>query len=83
MYTPPRHGTRRPAPQPRFPLAPLMRAAGADNHCHLARMTGAHRTAITRAAKEGLTVRAADRYAVAVGLHPVEVWPDFIPQVPA
>jgi hypothetical protein len=74
--------TRRgPAPQPRLPLEPLMRAAGADNQCHLARMTGAHRTAIARAAKDGITHWMADRWACAVGLHPVEVWPEFIPDV--
>ena len=71
---------RRPGParQPRFPLEPLKQAAGAANNCHLARMLGVHRGIVQRWAREGIVRHAADRSAIAVGLHPANIWPEFV-----
>lgn len=38
---------------------------------------GISRDVVRRWDREGLTPHAADRAATALGLHPLEIWPDF------
>jgi hypothetical protein len=65
------------APEARYPLQPVVRA-GAGNLSHLARIIGVSRAAVQAASSRGLSERTADRYAVVAGLHPAEVWPDWV-----
>jgi hypothetical protein len=64
----------RPA-QHRLPLEPLVRRYGTV--CGLARALGVHRTQASRWRAMGVPLDTADRLAVAVGLHPCEVWPEW------
>jgi hypothetical protein len=44
---------------------------------HLAERVGVHHRQVLRWRDQGLNVYAADRVAVAMGLHPLLLWPDF------
>jgi hypothetical protein len=60
---------------PRLPLAPLVERYGSVSA--LARALGRERITVSKWNTRGLPAVSADEVAVAVGLHPVEVWPDF------
>jgi hypothetical protein len=69
----------------RFPLAPLeailtiRHGPFEGDHCHqLARLVGVTERTIYRARMTGLTVWQADRYAIAAGLHPALIWPNWL-----
>lgn len=64
---------REPNPSPtvggrRAPITDVRRVAD---------VLGVNRRAVYRWQTAGLTIEAADRMATALGLHPLEVWPDF------
>lgn len=78
-----------------FPLAPLVAAVNARygapvDVVRLARLLGVDRWRVYDARAFGLSVDLADKWAIAIGLHPLEVWPDFhadidperVPEVP-
>lgn len=66
-----------PPPLPTLPLAPLMKKAQFDAYADLGAVVGATRTAVQAAADRGLTLARADCWAIALGLHPVQVWPEY------
>ena len=66
----------------RFPLQPLLERSGAESIAGFARRIGVPRAVIQAAVQRGLNERNADRYAVAAGLHPGEVWPDYFGVAP-
>lgn len=59
----------------RLPLDPLIRACGSGNN--LAALTGYRRARLTQWQRDGVPVCAADNMAVALGMHPIELWPDW------
>jgi hypothetical protein len=59
----------------KVPLAPLIEAAGGRGP--LARIVRASGSTMKRAAADGITLDRADRWAVALGRHPSEVWPEW------
>ena len=71
-----RHYRRQPRP---FAVADLVRRVGGPTA--FARRTGCHYRQVYRWLAYGLTVDQADRLAVALGLHPSEVWPNWLLQV--
>lgn len=69
---------RRTRPRgPRYPLAELERLVGHPSTADLARRTGLDAREVARYRTQGLTHEAADRAAVAFGLHPLNVWPSY------
>lgn len=58
-----------------FPFAPLREAAGIATLAGLARCISVDDAQLHRWRRDGLTVMHADRAAVALGLHPSEIWP--------
>jgi len=62
-------------PSPRLSLEPLVSMYGSVS-C-LARALGRQRAQVQKWRRNGVPLVSADRIAVAVGLHPVEVWPDW------
>lgn len=75
----------------RYPLQPLIDALGLREvaspypcappltvEAQLARLMGVHQALTRRARRGGLSERAADRWAIAVGLHPDLVWADYM-----
>ncbi len=44
----------------------------------LAAIVGTDKSAVHRARREGLTLRLADRWAVAAGTHPALVWDEYL-----
>lgn len=63
----------------RLPLAPLLRAAGNPSIKTLAIMTGFGYRQMYRWINDGgLTINHADRAACAIGLHPANIWPEFL-----
>lgn len=60
---------------PRLPLAPLVERYGSISA--LARALGRDYAQVQKWSSDGVPERSADRIAVAVGLHPVDVWPDW------
>lgn len=69
----------RAGPRPRdlrFPLGPLLAASGDPTLIALQRRLGPD-VNVARLKRDGLTVWAADRYAIRLGLHPVLVWDDW------
>lgn len=62
----------------RFPFEPLLDAAGRPNLKHLARVCGAHPRQIYRWRETGLSDEHADRAACSLGLHPMNVWPNYL-----
>lgn len=61
--------------QPRLPLEPLVARHGGVSG--LARALGRNRAQVGKWRQRGVTLDSADRIAVALGLHPVEVWPEW------
>ena len=61
----------------RYSYAALAACAGlSENQLALhVRMSG---TTLADVRRNGLTELAADRYAIRAGLHPAEVWPDWL-----
>lgn len=59
----------------RYPLADLLAASGLTEAAlsRRARLSG---TTLKQARERGFTADAADRYAIRLGLHPFEVWPE-------
>ena len=58
----------------RFPIEPLFAMALGDPILRLSRTMGVDNGQMRRACREGLTWLSADRWAVALGFHPAEVW---------
>lgn len=58
----------------RWPTESLVTAAGGVERVHRTIDPGN----LHRAIRAGLTDLQADRWAIALGLHPLEVWPDWI-----
>lgn len=58
-----------------FPLQSLRSVAGVESNTVLALRVGVTRRSLTRQQSTGLSALTADRYAVACGFHPSEVWP--------
>ena len=64
--------------QPRFDLGALMYDAGARNNNHLADMLGLPKRTVLRWAQEGgVPMRSAEDAALALGVHPATLWPDW------
>jgi hypothetical protein len=61
----------------RWPVEPLFRAAQADTVLDLAMFTGFTARTIHRWLHNGIPDRNADRAAVALGLHPMTIWPNY------
>lgn len=61
----------------RLPFAALAAAAGGLSTSELARRAGRHPRQMQRYAADGVPERVADALAVACGLHPGEVWPEW------
>jgi lambda repressor-like predicted transcriptional regulator len=59
----------------RLSLEPLVRRYGSVSG--LARALGRDRAQLAKWRRDGLPIMSADRLAVAVGMHPVELWPDW------
>lgn len=57
----------------RYDLASLLEATGLSEAA-LGRLVGLSGSTLKNARERGLTMEAADRYAVRAGLHPFEVW---------
>lgn len=65
----------RPAPSGhRFDLKPLVAAAHVEHHGELAQVVGVSSRQVRRASQEGLSADTADRWAIAVGVHPSSIW---------
>lgn len=62
----------------RYPLADLLDAIGAESLSDAASRIGVSASLLHLALRDGLSVRTADRYAIAAGLHPAMVWSSFI-----
>lgn len=60
---------------PRLPLEPLVRRYGSVRA--LAEALHRDRAQVQKWRERGVTIHAADDLAVALGLHPVEVWPEW------
>lgn len=63
-------------PRP-FPLEPLLEVLGRPPIAAVARQCKVHRRQVYRWRDEGLSLSQADHAAIAAGLHPTSVWPDF------
>jgi hypothetical protein len=61
----------------RFGLAPLQDALGHPTHAMIAELAGVKRATVAQWTQRGLSAFQADRVAVAVGMHPAEVWADW------
>ena len=61
----------------RFPFEPLLAAVGRPNLKQLARVCGAHPRQVYRWRESGLSDFHADHAAIALGLHPKTVWPEW------
>jgi plasmid maintenance system antidote protein VapI len=59
----------------RLSIEPLVKMYGTV--CGLGRALGVHSTQVNRWRRTGLTIATADRLAIAVGLHPVDLWPEW------
>jgi hypothetical protein len=59
----------------RLPVEPIVRRYGSFSA--LARTLGLHCAQAARWSDRGIPVEWADRAAVYIGLHPVEVWPEW------
>jgi hypothetical protein len=75
-----------PKPQPRLPIDPLLEVAERMWAPHsgqpvgpvgkLTSLLGIDRGSVWRAAREGVTIYTADQWAVRLGYHPSQLWPD-------
>jgi hypothetical protein len=61
----------------RYPLAPLMAATGIQSMKQLRDIFPMNGTTYRQVMDEGLATDQADRWAVRLGLHPWQVWPDW------
>lgn len=59
----------------RLSLEPLVSRYGSVSA--LARALDCDRVQVSKWRRDGLPMASADRLAVALGMHPVEVWPDW------
>ena len=66
----------------RWPLGPLGAAAGTTTNAALARRLGVSVRTVWRWNHHGLSDTQADHGAIALGLHPVLVWPDWFAHAP-
>lgn len=66
-----------PAFQRRFPFSALVVATGGLSVTELAQRAGVSRRGMTRYVTAGVPERTADAIAVALGLHPGEVWAEW------
>lgn len=64
-------------PIPKLPLEPLLEAARMRNYVQLANALGMHHDTIKHYALTGVSVYAADRWAVRLGMHPGMVWSEW------
>lgn len=68
---------RQAAARRRYPLDPVLDHVGVTGLRPLARVLGTDATTVRWWRDHGLTRDGADRVAVALGLHPMNVWPDY------
>jgi hypothetical protein len=61
----------------RFPFRPLAIEAQAPTIDTLATRIGVSRRTVHRWAADGVPAHQADRAAIAIGSHPVCIWPDY------
>jgi len=61
----------------RWPLEPLFRAAGTTEYLELAVRTGFTARTIHRWKNHGISDAYADQAAIALGLHPITIWPNY------
>jgi len=61
----------------RWPLEPLFRAAGTTEYLELAVRTGFTARTIHRWKNHGISDDYADQAAIALGLHPITIWPNY------
>jgi lambda repressor-like predicted transcriptional regulator len=61
----------------RWPVEPLFQAAGTDKFLELAMLTGFSARTVHRWIHNGIPDRNADMAAVALGLHPMTIWPNY------
>lgn len=81
MKQPQDHDQRKVQPERRLSLRSLMNHLGITEVTKLAETIGMSRKSCYRYFASGLTVFVADKLAVAAGVHPLEVWPDFHDEV--
>ena len=60
--------------QPRFPLDHV----SCNNLCDLSRRSGYPLRTIQRWKTSGIPLYSADRLAIRLGVHPANIWPDWI-----
>lgn len=60
-----------------LPAAPLLAEFG-GNACATARAVGVTVRAVERWKSGGLSALQADRAAIAIGIHPANLWPDWL-----
>jgi len=65
----------------RWPLQPLFDAAGTTEYLELAVLTGFPARTIHRWKHNGIPDHNADRAAIALGLHPMTIWPNYCEQL--
>lgn len=61
----------------RWPVAPLLATCRVTTIGDVAALVGVSTRTVHRWQRNGLTDTQADRAAVALGLHPANVWPDW------
>lgn len=61
----------------RWPVEPLFQAAQADTVLALAMFTGFTARTVHRWIHNGISDAHADEAAIALGLHPMNIWPDY------
>jgi hypothetical protein len=61
----------------RWPVEPLFRAAGTDKFLELAMFTGFSARTVHRWIHNGIPDAHADEAAIALGLHPIDIWPNY------
>ena len=65
-----------------WPIKPLLDATGLTLVTHFARRVKANGQTARRAYTKGLTDRQADQWAIRLGYHPGEIWPDWFDRLP-
>jgi hypothetical protein len=63
--------------QPRFTLAAALAVLAKPNMCELSRQTGFSHRSIVRWSKTGIPLWSADKVAVKLHRHPVNLWPNW------
>ena len=70
--------TTGPKREQRFSIAPLLALADPDaTGAMFAESVGTHPSVADRWRRDGVPFWAADRAAIAMGSHPLLIWPDF------